>query len=163
MLLHLFFMYANSSKISLHFIVYPIKLLFWRQKLIDNNPAKWPGKAIQREDTPCPTAPAGVHQGAPRVAPVKFLLVFSTPVHFLWELYIPREFSKKVDATPLKFWKVTPAVSQQYSITEVQQYNSTAVQQYSSTAAPQQYNWLFTCTPVRFSFLLTPGCTPPHI
>ena len=32
--------------------------------------------------TPCLTAPARVHQGGPGMAPVKFLLICSTPVHF---------------------------------------------------------------------------------
>ena len=100
--------------------------------------------------TPCPFAPARVHRGAS--GSPSFFTDFLNPSAFSMRILHPQRIFKNIYATPLKFWKITPAVPQQYSSIEVQQY--------SSTATPQQYKWLFTGTPVRFSFFLTLGCTP---
>ena len=102
--------------------------------------------------TPCPIAPARVHRDAS--GSPSFFTDLLNPSAFSMRILHPQRIFKNIYATPLIFWKMTPAVPQQYSSIEVE------VQQYSSTATPQQYKWLFTGTPVRFSFFLTLGCTP---
>ena len=82
------------------------------------------------------TACTGLHpgeSGCPWAGPTKI---------FTMRILHPQRIFKKVNATPLKFWKVTPAPqhpssTQQYSSTAVQQYSSTVVQQCSSTPLVQ--------------------------
>jgi len=70
-----------------------------------------------------------VHRGGPSEIFTDFL----NPSAFSMRILHPQRIFKKVNATPLKFQKVTPAPQHPSSIPAVQQYSSTAVQQYSST------------------------------